>query len=363
MRKSLITAAALVATIALSPVNALAYSVNDDHKIFGLGQVWAVLSEDARNTATDGKETAFGFKAKRFRFGFKGKLVDGLIGYKIQTEFAGSSAGLKDYIMSINPGPASIVIGQFKPFTTYDGLRSASKLKNIERAMAMKNVSGKFFAANNSFRDLGIAVKVKNLGPATLLVSATNGTGAGAVRDVGGSISSGSVFANGSGDAAYGVGLIVNLMDGMLRLNGSWMMNKHDNFVLASDKTAAADIDRSLYSAGLELDLKDIGLWIDGEYAALTSDDKDFGLAGTEYSGYYARAGYYIMPNQLEVVVRYEASDVKPSGGDTTTTNQITGGLNYYIDKAMKVQLEYAARDYEEGDDDTSLRANFQVKF
>lgn len=365
-------ASAMMAVIAFSSAPALAYKVNDDHQIFGLGQVWAVLSEDARNDAkaaddSDGQDSAFGFKAKRFRFGFKGKMVDGLVGYKIQTEFAGSSAGLKDYIMTLNPGAVSIAIGQQKPYTNYDALRSASKLKNIERAAINRHAAASFFVTNNSFRDLGAFLKVKNLGPATLLVSATNGTGAGSGRDVGGSISSGAVFANGAGDAAYGVGVIVKLADGMVRLNGSYMMNKHDNVVLKDDKTAAADVNRSTYSAGFEVDLKNIGLWIDGEYVALTSDDEDFQLGGAETSGYYGRVGFWAMPKTLEVVARYENEDDKGVRAGTKdeafSTKQITAGVNYYIDKNFKAQLEYAARDYEEGDDDTSIRANFQVKF
>lgn len=358
----------MVAAIAFSSAPAQAYEVNSDHKIFGLGQVWVVLSEDARNEAkaadgSDGQDTAFGFKAKRFRFGFKGNMLDGLVGYKIQTEFAGSSAGLKDYIMTLNPGAASIAVGQFKPYTNYDALRSASKLKNIERAMAMKSTASGFFVDNNSFRDLGVSLKLKNLGPATLLISATNGTGAGSARDVGGSISSGAVFANAAGDAAYGVGVIVKLAGGMVRVNGSYMMNKHDNFVTKGDKSTAADVNRSLMSAGFEVDLKNVGLWIDGEYAALTSDDEDYQLGGSEVSGYYARAGFWAMPKALEVVARYENQDNKPNGGDTVSTSQITAGVNYYIDKNFKAQLEYAARDYEEGDDDNTIRANLQVKF
>jgi len=370
--KALITAIAMIAAIACSPINALAYSVNDDHSIFGLGQVWVGLSEDAKNDAkaadgSDGTDSAFGFKAKRFRFGFKGKMVDGQIGYKIQTEFAGTSAGLKDYVMSVNPtDTASITIGQFKPFVTFDGLRSAAKLKSIERAKAMKDVSGGFFLTNNSFRDLGASLKLKKLGPVDLLISATNGTGAGDARDVGGSVSSGAVFANKAGDAAYSVGAIVNLADGMVRLNGSYSMNKHDNAVAKADKTTAIYIDRTAYSAGFEVDLKDVDLWLDGEYASLDRGSDDVSGEGS-LTGYYVRAGFWIMPKTLEIVARYESEDdkgiSKGTKDDAYTTTGISAGLNYYIEKNFKTQLEYVSFDPETGDSYGSIRANLQVTF
>jgi phosphate-selective porin OprO/OprP len=77
-----------------------------------------------------------------------------------------------------------------------------------------------------------------------------------------------------------------------------------------------------------------------GEY--FNEDVRPRGPTFTEFepSGYYVLAGYYLIPEKLQAVVKYESLD--PDQRDNDRIHSIIGGLNYYIHgDGIKVMANY----------------------
>ena len=372
MRSLRILALTLIVTLATGLAPASAYNIDENNKIFGMVQVIWVLDETAEkgSNVTDpdgeaGADTAFGFKARRFRLGFKGTAMEDLLYYKVQLGFA-KTAGVVDYWFGINflEGDMSLQFGQFIPFLTETASNSASRLKNIDRATGVMGVTSAFFVQNYREHDRGAMLKFNKAGGiADIFLSVTNGTGGNA--SVGGDYSKGDVYSNNTGDAAYVIGAVVKPVQN-IRLTASYGINQHDQMVYKG-ADEAIDVDRSLMSVSARYTLKDMGLYVDGEYAVLQSGDGDTAYHGAEKTAWYGRVAYFIMPDKLEVVARYAVdadSGVKSGSVDNEfVTNQISTGFNYFLGKQFKSQLEYNVFQRDEGDDLTSIRMMFQMKF
>ena len=156
-----------------------------------------------------------------------------------------------------------------------------------------------------------------------------------------------------------------------LRLNAGYGMNKHENAVatsgttnctLGSDGTTitcasgtastVADIDRTLYSAGGKLTLKDIGLWIDAEFSSLKAANKDTIKPGYEVSGYYARVGFYVIPKTLDVYARYQAWNEKSKTGAAEKKNTGYDVNMRYVVGNFAFTAEYEKQDLDGTSDD-----------
>lgn len=388
MRKisKFMTMAFALAAITFTATGAQAFKVNDNNDVYGYSTVWTILDENsfsgksATQTATGdkGKDKSFGFSVRQLRLGAKGGMADGLLAYNLLFDGANNVSGnsatqLIDGWMTIRPfgKDVDINIGQFRPYGNYEvGIESGGKIDNLDTYKAGGAQSSNFLIGANNTRDRGVEFVVNKIADMIQLrISATNGYGNNG--DVGGSLSgSRGILANGSGDAAYNAAIIATPFEG-LRLNAGYGLNKHENAVATAGTTnctlgddgktitcasgtatAVADVDRSMYSAGGKLALKDLGLWLDAEYSALKAADKDTLKPGYEVNGYYARIGYYVIPKTLDVFARYQAWNEKAKTGAAEKKHSgYDVSVRYVVDK-FAATIEYEKQDLDGTSDD-----------
>ena len=369
-KKSGLMMLALVAAIAFAAPQAQAFKVNDNHQVYGYSTFWGILNEDnfagksvtQESSGDKGKDTVMAFKIKQARLGAKGKLADGLLGYNVLFDGAGASSmvAFVEGWVTITPFENfDINLGQFRPYGSYEvDVTSGSKIDNLDTYKAGDSQSKKFLVLSNNTRDRGIEFVVNKLADiATLKVAVTNGLGN--TADGGGTISGGTVGGNAAFDAAYTVGLIVTPMEGV-RLNAGYGLNKHENAVTSGSDAAVVDVDRTKYSVGGMLNLKDVGVWADAEYAALKSADKDTLLPGYESKGYYVRAGYYLIPKALDIYARYQGWDeISATGAKEKKNTGYDIALRYQVD-TFAFTLEYEKQD-KDGTSDDPARLAFRT--
>jgi hypothetical protein len=376
----ILTVAFALAAITFTATGAQAYKVNDNNEVYGYSTIFAILDENSYSgssatqsgTGDKGKDKSFGFEAKQLRLGARGNLADGLLGYNLLFDGAGSISGnsatqIIDGWITLRPlgHDVDVNIGQFRPYGNYEvGVESGAKIDNLDTYKAGASQTSNFLIGANNTRDRGVELVVNKIAEIIQLrLSATNGYGNNG--DVGGSVSGSTrgILANGSGDAAYNMGIIVTPFEG-LRLNAGYGLNKHENAVATSSTTnctlgsdgttitcasgtasTVADIDRTLYSAGGKLSLKDMGLWIDAEYASLTAADKDTIKPGYKVNGYYARVGLYLIPKALDVYARYQAwNETSKTGASEAKNTGYDVNLRYKVDN-FAFTAEYEKQD------------------
>ena len=113
----------------------------------------------------------------------------------------------------------------------------------------------------------------------------------------------------------------------------------------STDPLVAGNFDRNRWGAELNYNIK--SLTLTGEYIA----GKD---AETEKDGYYAQIAYYIVPDALQGVIKYDVFNPDKDGIDNILTNYVVG-VNYSFNKWVKLQLAYTISE-EEG---TSIDNNY----
>jgi hypothetical protein len=354
---------------------AAAYPLSEEFEVYGYAQIWASLQEDALagDRATDGegnpaRDVAFGFKDKRLRVGIRGDLLEEKGYYHLLVDGAGGTLETKDYWFGYRPTDSTYVqVGRFRPLVTYAHvLQSSTAYANLEESKGLERINAAFYLSNASFRDNGILIGYGNVKKdrLALLFSLTNGSGGDA--SVGGDVSAGSVYANGRGDAAYSVGVVYRPFD-RLRVNAAWSTNRHHGALLRGGETAIT-IDRTVVAAGIRYDLPEIGLWLDGEYARLTTGDRDTEYAGADTEGWFVRVGCFVVEATVEAVARYETDEDRGIANGTNespyTTAQTTIGLNAFFEKNYKAQLEYLTRERDRSDPAVeAVRACMQFAF
>jgi phosphate-selective porin OprO and OprP len=109
--------------------------------------------------------------------------------------------------------------------------------------------------------------------------------------------------------------------------------------LLASTPNAKYDVD----SYGADMAFKWMGLSLQGEYMLGQAECQAFSANNlVRAQGFYAQAGYMIIPGKLEAAVRYSYLDPNRDAANDTQTEQI-GGLSYYFSKHnLKVQGDIA---------------------
>jgi hypothetical protein len=360
--------AVALALLLFTASDASAYELNDAVDIFGYGQIWLLLSEEAgREAATDGAATtATGFKDKRLRFGVRGKLLEGMAFYRVMVEGAGGPVRMLDYYFGLEAAGLGFQVGRFRPYVTWEAsVVSSASLKNIERDAGLRNVTAAFFMNNALWRDNGVQLNLGDLekSPLALVVGVTNGTGADTA--VGGDVSSDDIYANGAGDVAYTIGLAAR-SGRHLRFNLGYALNKHTGARTAG-AAEGVDIDRTVYSAGFAYEGMEGLFWIDGEYARFTAGGNDVAYADAELTAYYGRLGFFLAPNRLEFVARYAlAADRgihEGTPGHEHQTVETTATVNYYIGSTWKSQIEYTTFAPDGHDSHNAVRAMFQLAF
>lgn len=115
-----------------------------------------------------------------------------------------------------------------------------------------------------------------------------------------------------------------------------------------NDISLSPDFHNIYKGCGVDGAIRGFGFSLTGEW--IWSEQKiefeDNELDKTERSGFFVQAGYFVWPNYLEAVYRYEQFDDNDHFDDNGDIKYHTIGLNYYVrqNNDFKVQLNYIIR-------------------
>lgn len=277
-----------------------------------------------------------GFDIRRARLDVKGSLTP-YFGYRLQTEFADKPKIIDAYAEIKIADYFTITAGQFKIPFSLENLTSSNKLEMIDRAQAVEALAarGKDVIGNQNGRDLGIQVggvivknKTTNLPVIEYRLGVFNGSGinvadtANEAKDVGGR-------------------LIVSPLKG-LSIGGGFY-NGWDRAIKPDVKGKSQKRNR----IGLDASYTTLRLSIKGEYI--------HGVDGiTDKNGWYLQAGYFVIPQKLQVLAKYDTYDPSTSKADNISTLYVIGA-NLNFNSWSRLQAFYTFRQ-EEG---TSVNNNY----
>ena len=275
-----------------------------------------------------------GFDIRRARIDIKGAITP-WFGYRVQTEFAGSPKLLDGYTEIKIADYFTITAGQFKIPFSLENLASSNKLEMIDRSQAVEALvaRSKDVLGNTNGRDIGIQVggTFLKIGDSPLIeyrFGLFNGSGIN-VADT----------ANSHKDLA--ARLIFTPLKG-LSFGGSL----YDGF----DKVAKPDVkgvSQTRDRLGFEISYARPRLSVKSEYLS----GKD---GVTRRAGWYIQAGYFIIPQKIQVLAKYDTYDPNTSKTGNITTNYSFGG-NLNFNSWSRLQMFYTIRS-EEG---TAVKNNY----
>lgn len=279
-----------------------------------------------RFQAIDEKGKKDGFDIRRARLDIKGAITP-YFAYRLQTDFADkpkiidASAEIKlaDYFM--------ITAGQFKIPLSMENLTSSNKLELIDRSQVVEALvaRGKDVIGNHNGRDIGIQIsgtflKFKGQSIAEYKIGVFNGSGIN-IADT----------ANQAKD--FGGRLLLTPMKGLSF--GAAYYNGWAKAIKPDIKGKSQARNRF----GAELSYVTTRLSLRGEYIK----GKD-GI--TDRAGWYAQAGYYVIPAKLQVLAKYDSYDPNTSSADNISVNYVVGA-NYNFNNWSRLQAFYTFRQEE----------------
>jgi phosphate-selective porin len=275
-----------------------------------------------------------GFDIRRARLDLKGSVTP-VFGYRLLADFAGSPRLIDAYTEIKLADYFTITAGQFKIPFSYENLVPDRELEVIDRSQVVEALvaRSKDILGNTNGRDIGIQAggKFLMLNGAPLVeysVAVLNGSGVN-VADT----------ANSSKDLAGR--LIFTPLKG-LYFGGSYY-NGWDKVSKPDVAGKSQERDRLGFEAGYVLSRFSVR----GEYIA-GKDGK------TNRAGWYFTAGYFVLPQKLQFLVRYDTYDPNTSNADNISTNYTLGG-NFHFNNWSKLQINYTFRT-EEG---TALKNDY----
>lgn len=284
-----------------------------------------------------------GFDIRRARLDIKGSITP-FLAYRLQTEFAGSPKLLDAYAEIKVADYFNITAGQFKVPFSLENLTSSNKLEMIDRSQVVEALvaRGKDILGNTNGRDIGIQaggsfLKVNGLPLIEYRLGIFNGSGIN-VADT----------ANSNKD--FAARLIFNPVKG-LSFGGSY----YDGW----DKVSKPDVagqSQVRDRLGFEISYVLPRFSARGEY--ITGKD-----GKTNRAGWYLQTGYFVIPQKLQFLVRYDTYDPNTSKPDNITTNYTIGG-NFNFNNWSRLQAFYTIRQ-EEGTyvDNNYFSLQYQIGF
>jgi len=392
------------------------FNVEGKSKIDLSGYIQAqYVVDDASGSADTGR-------VRRVRLDFRGKIKN--VGWRVQTD--AYPVRLLDAYLDYPVSFLNLRVGQFKVPFGLENLESSPKLDTIERAQISERLVPGRDLPSASGRDIGLQLSGEFAPQGTKIldyaVGIFNGQGintsdADEKKDLVARI----VF-------SPPVEVLKGLSIGAAYYTGNWdYERKKTRFVL--DKTTVTVNDSLIVDdwltretrTGFELTYLRGPLSIKGEY--ITGKDKGTGISGTgtnekwdsskertiDRLGWYAQIGYKLkelVPLDLEIVAKYDSYDpdtnlsegpykdknyftytIDPKTGkppidwtqaggkgyrgpydptrDVYKKDILTVGLNWFLSKEAKIQLNYEIREEKEGPkaDNNRLITQFQVQF
>ena len=286
-------------------------------------------------------ENTFGFQVRNIRLTFSGNLATKKLTYKLQMDLAKFKDELlldawTQYRFNNN---VEIRVGQQDIPWQRQSIISSSNLEFADRSIATTEFlntqaqdtdkDGKPDKLVKNGRDIGVVVQgtpfKKKL---EYNVGFFNGSGTNSTNFNNSLLYTGRAVWNIRGEAGYEEGDFANTQKVAAYFGASGNYNTRD---LSNDKVT---------QVGSEAGLKYKGLALQGEFYYRHLKPGDVSLATTNDTGYYAQAGYFVIPKHLETVVR--ASQVFLEGLQNDKA-EFEAGLNYYVlGQHIKVQGDYA---------------------
>lgn len=327
------------------------------------------------------------FRIRRGYMWLKGNAFTKDVTYKLQVDFASSFPLLDAWLNYKLMDEVQVEAGQdIVPFARQE-LNSSATLQFIERSIVVDYYKPSY--------DTGVMVwgKLAN-GLAYYNLGAFNGQGANQLRTTPNTALNVRAVVNPLGDFSNTETDVDFTQNPLLSVGTSYFMNKvayganadaltgsnyQKNFL--KPLAGVPGVDGSTPPVTLVQDTVAVGLWevdaafrwmglyVQAEYfmgsaqAAKTVNTADGALGNKDAkvklksSGYYAQAGYTVLPKTLELAVRYGAYDPNTSSFTTATNTatkhdkrtEISGAVNYYLYKhGLKLQAELSSQGREE---------------
>ncbi len=269
----------------------------------------------------------------------QGTILNKEFDYYFQTEFAGSSASLKDAFLRWNSNSGlALRAGQYKTELSRQFNASDYALQFADRSVASE-----YFDLD---RNQGVEAVYSFCDTAKLGAAIFNGqsTGEGPNKTGVDTRHTGIVFARADvvgkmdpfkeGDVENTPGLAINL-------GAAYAFSDYD----LDTGTPVVVVNHNSNQLSVDANVKDQGFSLHTEFF-WSKDDPD-GSESASPTGGYAQAGYFLAPQQWEVAVRYSivSCDDGKAAGDCAGLDKIqeaTGGVNYYfLGHNLKAQLNY----------------------
>ncbi len=293
----------------------------------------------------DEKTKRDGFDIRRARFDIKGNFTP-YFAYRLQADFAGSPKLLDAYAEIRLSDYFNITIGQFRIPFSLENLTSMNKFELIDFSQNVDafTARGKDVIGNHNGRDIGI-----QLGGALI----KSGSGTLAEYRLGVFNGSGINIADTANEAKDIVGrLIVNPVKGLTV--GASYYNGWGKAIKPASEFVGRSQARNRF--GIEASFTTAGLSLKSEYII----GKD---GNTDKAGWYILAGYYIIPQKLQVVGKYDTYDPNTATDKNITTNYVVG-INYNFNAWSRLQAFYTLRE-EQGTsvDNNYLSFQYQIGF
>jgi phosphate-selective porin len=274
------------------------------------------------------------FDIRRARIDLKGSVIP-IFSYRLQADLVDKPKMIDAYGEIKLADYFSITAGQFKIPFSMENLTSSNKIEMIDRSQVVEALvaRSKDVIGNQNGRDIGIQVggtllKIKDLPLVEYRLGVFNGSGIN-VADT----------ANNAKDLAGR--LIFTPIKG-LSFGGS--------FYKGWDKAIKPDVpgqSQTRNRLGAELSYVLSRFSLKGEYIA-GKDGK------TNRAGWYIQTGFFVIPQKLQVLGKYDVYDPNTSTPDNISTNYVFGA-NYNFNSWSRLQAFYTIRQ-EEG---TAVKNNF----
>jgi phosphate-selective porin OprO and OprP len=264
-----------------------------------------------------------GFDIRRARLDVKGSITP-FFSYRLQTEFADKPKILDAYGEIKVTDYFILTAGQFKIPFSMENLASSNKLEMIDRSQVVEALvaRGKDIIGNQNGRDIGIQIgggfhKQNGIPVIEYRVGVFNGSGIN--------------LADTANDAKDIVGrLIFNPVRG-LSLGGGYYGGY--------GKAIHANIDgisQARNRVGFEASYVLSRFSVKGEYI-FGSDN------GTDRAGWYLQTGYFVIPQKLQVLAKYDLFDINTATENSTSISYVFGG-NYNFNNWSRLQIFYTIR-------------------
>jgi hypothetical protein len=283
------------------------------------------------------------FDIRRARLDLKGSVTP-IFAYRLQVDFAGVPKMIDAYGEIKLADYFSITAGQFKIPFSMENLTSSNKLELIDRSQVVEALvaRGKDVIGNQNGRDIGVQIggtflKSKGLPVVEYRIGVFNGSGIN-VADT----------ANHAKD-----------ISGRLILSPIKGLSFGGDFYKGWDKAIKPDVaglSQTRKRFGLEASYVTTKISLRGEYIE-GRDGKN------KRSGYYAQAGYYVIPLKLQVLAKYDVYDPNTAVSKNISTYYVFGA-NYNFTSWSRIQVFYTIR-REEGTEvkNNYLALQYQIGF